>query len=115
MDLGRGTEGREGSSRRNLIYSEKMWVEGLFGELEDVIKILICLSLQVQAFHFDCSGSQNISSPVSLSHLLHKHRSNLHILEQLLFTFSLTEASQLHQRITESVYHAPMDSSNASR
>ncbi|XP_010395607.1 probable guanine nucleotide exchange factor MCF2L2 isoform X7 [Corvus cornix cornix] len=25
------------------------------------------------------------------------------------------EASQLHQRITESVYHAPMDSSNASR
>nr|XP_021148810.1 guanine nucleotide exchange factor DBS isoform X4 [Columba livia] len=27
----------------------------------------------------------------------------------------LSEASQLHQRITESVYHAPMDPSNASR
>lgn len=55
------------------------------------------------------------SSPFFLSNFLHKPGSSLYNLDQFLFPFSITEASQLHQRITESVYHAPMNSSNMAR
>lgn len=55
------------------------------------------------------------SFPFFLSHILHNPGSSLYNLDQFLFPFSITEASQLHQRITESVYHAPMNSSNIAR